>query len=134
MINFTVLREERAPISKGSCPVDKMAELASYRRNSNHVIPPYCYRWTLAALNSMSVFPVEKDIRWIPVDSEHGSLVLVKVVWLPSNDTMDLYTSDGGETFMVLRSHTEEIEFELEEGERYVRYTIDVEYPQGGTL
>lgn len=129
MINFTVLREKRRTISKGSCPVDLMGDIARYGRDIEAVVP-YCYRLTIAALNAMCLFPVRKKVSWIP-DVGNSETCYVTVTWFPSSDEMELCTTDGGETFMVMHSRTVEIECDIEEGAEYIRYTIDVEWNKG---
>ena len=125
MINFTVLREERRTISEGDCPVDLMGEIERYGRDIE-ACTPYCYRLTLAAFTAMCVFPVDKDVKW-SFDDEDSNLPYVAIEWFPSGDGMELYTPDGGKTFMVWHSHTEELVCDLVEGGEYILYTIDVE-------
>lgn len=125
MINFTVLREERRTISKGSCPVDLMGEIARYGKDIESCVP-YCYKLTLAAFNAMCFFPVDKFTNWT-FDSVDSNLACITIEWFPSGDTMDLFSTDDGTAFMVHHSNTEELVCDLEDGGEYILYTIDVE-------
>ena len=120
MDSFIILNEQRRTISKWSCPVDLMGEI---KKEANGAI---AFKLTSTALIAMFSFPVEKSIKFVP-DDESEKLIHVTVTWLPSMETMTLWTNNGGETFMVEKADTEEIVYQLEAGKSYTCYTIDME-------
>lgn len=121
MNNFLILNEERRTIPKWSCPVDLMGEIKKTAKE------PVAFKLTATALIAMLSFPVKKSVEFMP-DDESETVIHATVIWLPSMETMTLWTNNGGETFMVESADTEELpEYQLEGGKFYTCYTIDVE-------
>lgn len=120
MDTFIILNEKRRTISKWSSPVDLMGKI---KKEANE---PIAFKLTAIALIAMFLFPVEKSVEFTP-DKESEKITHVTVTWLPSEKTMELWSNDGGETFMVEKVDTEEIVHQLEAGKSYTCYTIDME-------
>lgn len=120
MDTFIILNEKRRTISKWSCLVDLMSEI---KKETNE---PIAFKLTAIALMAMFSFPVEKSVKFIP-DKESEKIAHVTVTWLPSEDTMTLWSNDGGQTFMVEKADTEKIVYQLEAGKSYTCYTIDID-------
>ena len=122
MSNFLILKDERRTISPWSCPVDLMGEIKKTAKE------PVAFKLTAAAFSAMCLYPVEKHIQPMPPDNESQILRNITVTWIPYNETMTLFTSDGGKTYMVESADTEELpKYQLEGGKFYTCYTIDVE-------
>ena len=121
MKDFLVLHEKRRNISERSCPVDLMSEIAEEEPKGT-----VAFKLTAKALIAMLTFPRKTQMEVEQIDAEK-SWRQVQVTWPDFQDTMQLWTEDGGKTFFVEDANTEEILCHIENHAAYTLYVIDVE-------
>lgn len=121
MINYMAVRTIPKTISPYSCPADLMGEISKKANGT------FAFRLTRKAFATMLAFPASKTITYEEVEAYSGKYLFVMITWIPSGETMNLVSTDGGTTFWVCFANTEEIEYEMISDDCGDLFEIDVE-------